>query len=238
MKQKPILFSGEMVRAILDGRKTQTRRVVKPQPVMSQNGWVDWGWGSVGGQKSGRPRNCLWHAETWQREAGTAPLENYCPYGRPGDLLWVRETHYQWGHWVKNGFTLAGRQKWRFVCDDKEKIAYPDAPPENILKGYSYSVGWYKRNSIFMPRWASRITLRVTAVRVERVQDITDADATAEGIRILPAYKRDPSGEARDAFSKLWDFINAKRGYGWESNPWVWVVEFEVPAPYDWRENL
>jgi hypothetical protein len=189
MNEKPILFSGEMVRAILDGRKTQTRRVMKPQPRQLEN-----------------------HIAIKNRK-------RHCPYGKPGDLLWVRET------WASHEYM-------------------DDTRPSDFTKSAQMLPLWYRANnqmynfnqgkwrpSIFMPRWASRITLRVTDVRVERVQDISEADARAEGVlkaggASLSLYA------ARHHFSQLWDRINAKRGYGWDINPWVWVVEFELASPH------
>ena len=189
--EKPILFSGEMVRAILDGRKTQTRRVVKQKhiPFVENilNGFLDGKWN--------------------QR-----PL----PYGKPGDLLWVRET---WAHnpeWTKPAY----RADWKT----------PDAAIKTM------DTKW--RPSIFMPRWASRLTLRVLDVRVERVQEISEADAKAEGVNLATwelHHRRDDSISlsiaAIEEFKHLWDSINAKRGYSWDSNPWVWVVEFEAVTP-------
>lgn len=185
MKERPILFSGSMVRAILDGRKTQTRRVVtNARPYTATDNGID----------------ILW---------ATGSLR--CPYGQPGDRLWVRET-------------------W---CLRPEGYGYraDNNPDNNPLK-------WGP--SIHMPRWASRITLEVTGVRVERVQDISEEDARAEGIRATRlshgsvVYHTDsyptPNiyGSAQERFVNLWHSINTPRGYPWESNPWVWVVAFKV----------
>ena len=211
MAEKPILFSGEMVRAILNGRKTQTRRVVVPQPVI-KNGWAEWGWEIVGGQKSGRPRRCFWHDDTWRREQNTAPIDEYCPYGQPGDLLWVRETWSDNIRGCPNGLTY------------RADHLNPKGDGPAIVK-------W--RPSIFMPRWASRITLRVCDVRVERLQGINEADAQQEGWYfqnhdLSKRYDPVTMDTARQWFGGLWDSINAKRGYGWDTNPWVWVVSFEL----------
>lgn len=202
MREKPILFSGEMVRAILDGRKTQTRRVVKPQPVVSGTGVQVANNGTddlffVGGQ-----------------------LLDKCPYGRPGDSLWVRET-------------------WQYVDVSllHATVGYKDNESRTVHLGESWEMKgrntWNWQPSIFMPRWASRITLEVTAVRVERVQDIGEGDAIAEGVIFkgpyygLPKTKEYDCDTARYAFADVWHSINAKRGYGWDSNCWVWVVEFK-----------
>lgn len=188
VKERPILFSGPMVRAILDGRKTQTRRVVKPQPI-----WV---------------YDCSVPVLTTDADPNAAIR---CPYGVPGDRLWVRETF--------------GRQ-WRHGFIYRADVETP------IPAG-----GW--EPSIHMPRCASRIMLEVTRVCVERLQNISEADAQAEGIQVLPLQSvDDPSAwrqsgpgahqarNARESFRLLWDSINSKRGFGWDVNPWVWVIEF------------
>jgi hypothetical protein len=225
MKERPILFSGEMVRAILDGRKTMTRRVIKPQPEdglhdhdrfpLSIDSRLTGWWGVV--YNTGESRE-------WK-----------CPYGQPGDRLWVRET---WGI----GTRPHPYDGW---IDGIEYRADVEMELHPIPSGVEYDkyegVGW--RPSIHMPRWASRITLEITAIRVERLQDITEADALREGIAIeWRAFdRRDLYGSSghmgfglagqsyssRGAFQYLWDGINAKRSHGWEENPWVWVIEFK-----------
>ena len=199
--ERPIIFSTEMVRAILDGRKTQTRRAIKPQP---------------------KDANQRYDLPEWELWGGGYPEHGKrvrCPYGQPGDRLWVRET------WAVAPLAI----HYRAGNDFK---SFPDEPR---LYDYASTQGW--RPSIFMPRWASRITLEVIDVRVERVQDISDADALAEGIYrysdhaawtytwnhdMPPHYY----GKAVFAFRALWDSINSRRGYGWDINPWVWVVEW------------
>jgi hypothetical protein len=186
MKERPILFSAPMVRAILDGKKTQTRRVIKQQPTNAP----------------GAP-----NLQAWFEEMDDGFIR--CPYGQPGDQLWVRET---W-NCIDTG-RLTQRQDWvRYRATDGDEM--------------------YWRPSIFMPRWASRITLKVTAVRVERVQDITNNDARLEGVAVPhPGISHIPNEAGLweqqyiVCFRALWNEINAKRGYGWDVNPWVWVVEF------------
>lgn len=184
-KERPILFSGEMVRAILDGRKTQTRRVMMPQP----------------NPITGTPVRGKVYTSGWF-EDGPAPDYVYklCPYGQTGDRLWVRET------WADCDPIRFRADLFRGLWKDNDQVWKP---------------------SIFMPRWASRITLEVLRVRVERVQDISEVDAKAEGVDLscgpmvhsdYPNYKR--------TYHQLWDSINVKRGYPWASNPWVWVIEF------------
>jgi hypothetical protein len=208
MKERPILFSGPMVRAILEGRKSQTRRVVKGL--------------TAGHEHTGRSLTGLgypasmgkWWAEFLHSEPGS-PIYVACPYGQPGDRLWVRET-------------------WALHPDDGEAgVLWRATDPGWDAEG----TGLKWRPSIFMPRWASRIELEVTGVRVERLQGIRPLDAIAEGIMEYEpgAFHWEPCGSGteyfrgpRDAFLTLWDSINAKRGHGWDVNPWVWVVEFRV----------
>ncbi len=192
MKERPILFSGDMVRAILDGRKTQTRRVIKPQPysVSPVTNTPFWEEGSLN-----------------------------CPY-QIGDRLWVRET------WALNPYLLE-LPAYVYRADYE--------PLSDIL------IKW--KPSIHMPRSASRITLEITGVRVERLQDISEQDAIAEGIESaqLPNEEtcklRWKDYQAKfikcgffssiDSFKSLWDSINVQK-HPWESNPWVWVVEFKI----------
>ena len=196
MKERPILFSGEMVRAILDDRKTMTRRVVKPQPEQDTD--------------------CPYHIGT-----GIERKARICPYGKPGDRLWVRETFCDRNN---NG----EQTKPLYRADGQE---YEDGD------GWHFEAKW--KPSIFMPRMYSRITLEITNVRVERLQGISEKDAFAEGIDDeseeynkaehfqLGGSQIQGGAPAIFTFIGLWDSINAKRGYSWESNPWVWVVEFE-----------
>ena len=222
MKERPMLFSAPMVRAILAGTKTQTRRVVKPgswNPAASDyTGAVRVGQSSdsrIGLQAYFEHRD----SETWH--------ETRCPYGQPGDRLWVRET---WQ--AVSGTDRARRIVWspRPSFGWVEYAASPidEAPPR-----------W--RPSIHMPRWASRITLEITAVRVERLQDISEADAIAEGVDRFPGCRQDDDAAAfnrigpvdNDSFpiaryAVLWEQINGPGS--WDANPWVWVVEFKRSA--------
>ncbi len=204
VKERPILFSGEMVRAILDGKKTQTRRVVKPQPSadcilveFQVDSTKPWWITSDPGHKS--------------------VYEYISPYGLPGDRLWVRET---WDVRFLEGVL----EKQLCFRADMTSIKCP----ENFKGELNYN--W--RPSIFMPRWASRILLEIVNIRVERLQDITESDAEKEGMTVKkvnipqPGFKvGDPLESYRDVFKFLWNSINGK--YPWESNPWVWVIEFK-----------
>ena len=224
MTERPILFSSPMVRAILEGRKSQTRRVVKPQP----------------------PEDCgtIFHASgesqlgndwKFQRKSVDGVVHEStpwykCPYGKPGDRLWVRETHYRYGQWLKNGLTPTGKQKWKFKPLSNEIHYFTDEAPENVRPNSYRKEAWYKRPSIFLPKDYHRITLEITDIRVERVQEISIIDCFAEGI---PANE-ETNPKPRDGrlikplFRALWDSINSKPIYSWDDNPWVWVVEFKV----------
>lgn len=220
MKERPIIFNDEMVRALLDGRKTQTRRVVRPQPSSNTdkiyadhyNGGPEWAFWL--------PDNRMTEPRTWR-----------CPYGVPGDRLWVRETWCGGQH----GTSVYYKASWH---------------------EHEHGPRW--RPSIHMPRWASRLTLDVTDVRVERVKDISPEDAKAEGDKErsgLPEFYSRGVMCHVDWFSHLWYSINAKlkpvrrdgvithyESYPWDDiretrthrgkpwhiygNPWVWVVTF------------
>lgn len=218
MQAKPILFSGPMVRAILDGCKTQTRRVVKPQPepVTSHRDCSPWI-----GRLTDRDYAITWctpkaDGGIYKDRDAHSPFR--CPYGRPGDLLWVRET---WADLRGMGFDTDFAYRANSLKGDHE-----DADSKRCR--LDFGVKW--KPSIFMPRFASRLTLRITDVRVERVQDISHGDAIAEG---LDTSDTRLSWEVREQhalipFRRLWDSINAKRGYSWESNPWVWAIGFEA----------
>lgn len=226
MKEHPILFGGEMVRAILDGRKIQTRRPVKPQP--------------LGGHYVSMADDGIWTVLTevgWGGDFACNEIGR-CPYGVPSDHLWMRET---WcdvrdllGWDQPGGPPPEGRGCIAFKADGElRQYGLMLSPPEDFRVADMHrkdEIRW--RPSIHMPRWASRITLEVTGVRVERVQEITDADAWDEGAWWWryndavgpPLYIRD--GECIECFRELWDAIYAKRGLGWDANPWVWIVEF------------
>jgi hypothetical protein len=206
-RERPVIFSGPMVKAILDGRKTQTRRIVKPQPRADHGLQSMWGTSPDGfafGEK------WLW------REVGAdypddSSDDRRCPYGVPGDRLWVRET-------LRGG----SESLWRYDADDALVDANPDGDRYRINWRKPYDQRW---PAIHMPRWASRITLEVTDVRVERLQAITEEDARAEGCWIDEATYGPCDDSARDVFGDLWDQINRKRA-PWSSNPWVWRVAF------------
>ena len=184
---KPILFSTPMVQAILAGRKTQTRRVIKPQHVRRSDGR---------GTLEKIPLNAF------ADEVGLEVIAEFSPRC-PGDILYVRET------WLQEEYP-----EFHYVY--KASCPKPEDYPEK----------W--RPSIHMPRAAARIFLRVTDVRVERLQQITYGDCCAEGVFDREDLKSCAHGSiATERFRELWNSLNAKRGYGWGVNPWVWVYEFE-----------
>jgi hypothetical protein len=212
-KTRPVLFSGPMVRAILEGGKTQTRRVMKPQPYLDHcldDGNEYWIFREVS-----HPNRSAWPKDE-------VPYWKACPYGDAGDRLWVREGFFDHGPLPADGLNyqtpLDARIEYRATSWDRDN-------PE--LAG----AGW--KPSIHMPRWASRLTLEITEIRVERLQEISDEDACAEGVSFLDhditSHECRPvNGEsaARFIWRHGWDTLNAKRGYSWDSNPWVWVISF------------
>lgn len=243
MKERPILFTAPMVRAILEGRQTQTRRIVKPQPEFRGPEFED------------DPPTAAFVNEAWQ--AGFIGIE--CPYGKPGDQLWCRET---WAYIDNSDFGEPSYCEYRADTGNPMPGNWPEEHRHD-----SGSLRW--KPSIHMPRKYSRINLEITAVRVERLQDISEADVAVEGLVVQigggtgsgPGYKwngpgycdgtsRDRAGAptfhvatgrhgeycscrygeplkltpARCAFRMLWESIHGPGA--WDKNPWVWVVEF------------
>lgn len=207
--ERPILFQGEMICSYQQRRKTQTRRTRGLEHVnQDPDAWYP----TIMGVFVDR------FAVTFQHRTQDITRMVFCPYGKPGDALWARET-WQINHVLFDSGPIPKTQP--------DEISVPDdmlyradgefADQFEIDEGGS---GW--RPSIFMPRWASRYTLPITEIRCERVQDITEADAEAEGI-IKPAWD---NASYRVEFARLWDTINAKRGLGWKHNPWCWPVSF------------
>jgi hypothetical protein len=231
MPSHPILFTGEMVRAILAGRKTQTRRVIKPQPECNVPG-------SYFDAYNGGPQWNWWTHDN--RVCNNRTILN-CPYGAPGHTLWVKETHAfvhfdtdpESGYadnWYEPGSEDNPRDEWwsrLYRADYTGADAWPEDTEER---------GFRWRPSIHMPRWASRILLEVTDVRVQRVQEISYADARAEGVE-CPVHDFDsgfctsPCGDLARAWVDLWESIYAQRGFGWNTNPWVWAVTFRRIEP-------
>lgn len=201
MKERPILFNGPMVRAILDGRKTQTRRILKAQPF------------AVETSAFGPPHVCWSENEMPCFE----PLD--CPYGQPGDRLWVRET---WCCKMDDGnfvYDAKGEHECYYAATEKDHITKDDGNGGVAFREDGTEASpWV--SPLFMPRWASRITLEVTAVRVERLNDISPDDCRAEG---MPKDNNDIG--VRYAYGQFWNQINGPGS--WHLNPWVWVITFK-----------
>lgn len=294
---KPIPLLTEEVRGVLDGRRTQIRRVMRPQPVLDGHFWrwhgAGWsdnikritpvyghsmynkapyqpgdktsiafrdasppsdGWYFVRWEP-GDKEQLVWLAHVpdepqdvepehdferwvWGKSPHDDPeavgLDIADPPGiawrRPGDILWVRETTFLYGKWVKNGFTTTGRQKWRFAWDKSKPVFYMDNPPDAV-ETKKTEVGYFKRPSIHMPREAARLFLLVRNVCVGRLQEMDHVDAQCEGVEMASDDELQEYGY-RAGFKQLWDSLYVKHGYSWESNPWVWVIEFEKTDVY------
>lgn len=225
MKDRPILFSGPMVRALLAGTKTQTRRIAPIDRLDIKDhgdGFVSWAVGFT--KPMGKIRSVASYSGSLVTvdQARSIIASQFCPYGQPGDKLWVREA-----------FRL---------CAEADAT-----PPRNTHAAYRI---WYEadaphqpgsgklRPGMFMPRWASRLTLEITSVRVERLQSISGADAIAEGLDFVPdgaaahgikGLATSWSNDPRKSYSALWVSINGPES--WEANPWVWVVGFRRVQP-------
>lgn len=210
MKERPILFKAPMVRSILDGRKSQTRRVVRPQPPSLED--IQKASGASFSICERSPGVFAISGPVWAVRAMGGEVEWRCPYGQSGDRLWVRETWYC----DHCDIDTHGTKQRPEGCDDS--YLYYRAT-DGHRPGNFEADGPVWRPSIFMPRWASRILLEVVNVRVERLKAITEADAEAEGV------ERPECDRARGAYATLWDKINRK-SWPWVTNPWVWVVEF------------
>lgn len=210
MISRPILFQGAMVRALLDGSKTQTRRVVKGKALDT----IDFMSNSVDEQDgSTEDLSQGWHEgqlKVWSTDYPEEGSESiHCPYGQPGDQLWVRES------WSDNSATHVPGVNQRVYY----RADYPEGYYKNVLR-------W--RPSIHMPRWASRITLEITRVRVERLHAINEVAAIAEGAA-WAACGSPQEGSHKAGYAQLWESINGAGS--WAANPWVWVVEFKVVKP-------
>lgn len=223
VKEHPILFSAPMIQALFAGRKTQTRRMMKPQPILLPPGYCNpkgrWSW------DPNRDHHNLWEIDENPNLGDWAAWRlSMCPYGEVGDRLWIKETFFC------NSFdypeaTDHSRENLYYRADGE-----PDMEGETIGKEGG---GW--KPSIFMPRWASRLTLEITGVRVEQVQSITVDDIYNEGIRPVRDGKmllhHSPATDAayREDWQALWDDINGKkRGASFADNPWCWVLNFRV----------
>ncbi|WJN60889.1 hypothetical protein [Pseudomonas sp. SO81] len=233
MKERPILFSGAMVRAILEGRKTVTRRVVPSWQLPSKTRGEDieglrwmsvaqrhprWGFGVFGATEEECMANYC------------AEYRSCCPYGMLGDRLWVRES-------TEADYDTFEEVVLARYCADKEPVLYEavdeEGDPIQPVEHWNYPRD--VRPSIHMPRSQARILLEITAVRVERLQDISEQQALAEGVRDAGEGffdvedSRHLAADPRESFASLWESINGAES--WAANPWVWVVEFKRVTP-------
>lgn len=218
MKERPILFSAPMVRAILSGQKTMTRRVIKPQPIVSEA-----------------------EAKVLSEARDSGFINIKCPYGEVGDRLWVRETWMPDPSCDDDAWDDAMMSYMEWDGCGMPMRNYPEAlkSVNNVIHRASWDgedmVGW--KPSIHMPRWASRITLEIVSVRVERLNEISEQDAIAEGAMKAVKYTDghitgDPRIVANEqcsshqfGFEGLWKQINGADS--WQQNPWVWIIEFK-----------
>jgi len=201
MKERPIIFNNEMVKAIIDGRKTQTRRIIKNSPKIPNIGAFYWF------AKNAKKEDSIW---------------NFCPYGNTGNHLWVRNN---WYHYMTGASNKNNEQAWDEATNTVRW--YAGGRIENCEP--TLNSMWKKKPSIFMPRWASIITLKIKDIRIERLQDIAENDAKEEGAPFYQDFSKNSGYRA--GFIMLWDQLNAKRGYPWDSNPRVWVIRFERVKP-------
>lgn len=240
-RAKPILFNTEMVKAILDGRKTITRRVIKPQPPHD--------WHVQADLYPDMPEVYHWTEHDWDDDMMSwwpSYDEGLKAPRKKGDILYVRETFYQYGEWydtVKRDEHGDVIDTHTFIPKDCHEVYYEDTLPKEIVikHGCKSGLGYYKRPSIYMPKQAARIFLRVTDVRVERLQEITQVDMIKEGVWIgcsrcikqfgdCPIQQPNRCCTVKDVFIRVWTSTIPKKDidrYGWDANPWVWVYEFE-----------
>jgi hypothetical protein len=244
MTERQIIFSSESVRAILEGRKTQSRRVIHSfgnqwhikQPLGAWSLSEDpvrfediekeidayYPWRPTREPGAG---DWLWTIQTDVDDTACHVFK--CPFGQPGDLLWVREAAW-YDRVPLEHHPLEGVTRAFFVDTDEVRFSDGTGPGRSPFPLSDEILGLpgssqIRRSPIFMPKWACRLRLRVTGVRVERLQAISEQDIWAEG---CVDDEGDPTDNP-DAFRPAWDSLNAKRGLGWDVNPWVWVLEFE-----------
>jgi hypothetical protein len=221
-QMKPILFSTPMVQAILAGTKSQTRRIV-PEYLQIYNTVT---------------KHITSGEFDFHFDGGVGQYVK--PKYQPGDILYTKEAYYAYGYWETKGVTKTGKPKKVFIditLPDFDYLYLTGSPtPEKIETGMTNQIGWYKRNSLFMPREACRLFLEITDIRVERLQDISEEDAISEGVEklgniLLWTYKDYLTNNqvrqysARQSYMSLWDKINGPGS--WEKNPFVWKITFK-----------
>jgi hypothetical protein len=245
MKERPTLFSPPMSKAIRGNLKDITRRALSPRYIINEeparykfHGLDDNGAALFEDLK---PEITPW----------IAPIP--CPYGKVGDVLYVRELYYDYGLWDENGHTKTGKRKWKFnsLIPSSADIRYAENPPDDVKPNSYRKLGWYKRLGRFMPYRYVRTKLEIVSIRVERLHDITPDDADREGVESWnedytseegalhadyanylwvnkkghPEYHFPSFPNPIDSFRSLWIKINGQES--WDSNPWVWRIEFE-----------
>jgi hypothetical protein len=212
-KVTPILFSPMMVKSYHRGIKSMTRSAVKGIAL----DYLDAG---------------------FITEFVASRKNHLCPYGYPGDILWIKEFYFAYGSWIEDGKTKTGKPKWNFLDITPDGgYKYAEIVPEDLIEGNEKGkIGWFKRNSLFMPQKASRTNLLVIDTKIERIQDITTKDAIAEGVESLNGKYRDylskednviykyPFINPINSFKSLFIFINGEKA--WEKNEWVWAISF------------
>jgi hypothetical protein len=234
VKERPILFSVPMVRALLEGRKTQTRRAIKTFRCGGLDNCVRL---STGGYAELQDEGLGYHpVGTEWKLAPSERINDWCPYGSPGERLWVRETY---AIMSTDGHTASVAYRERMpagktLADTDGGLDLIELSTDELIWADAHIDGERWRPSIFMPRWASRITLEITEVRVQRLQEITEDDAKAEGAEWYGFADLKPNGDLRDGesvayragFHDLWQSINGEES--WKSNPWVWAITFKA----------
>lgn len=219
-----------MIQALQEERKTMTRRL---KGLENLNKDPDY-W-TLKASDNKVYNEYLFYPQNKQRESYSVK----CPYGKVGDVLWVKEMYYAYGWWELDRLTKTGKDKWRFVDITKGffEYRYHESAPNRLRKNSYRELGWYKRSSLFMPKSVCRIFLEITDIRVERLQDISQEDAKAEGVFPMPHRPDEeckPHAKAtnhgdcfRCAFKFLWNKLNGEKGHGWNANDWVWVISFK-----------
>ena len=238
VKRRPIIFSGESVPRILARKKTQTRRIESQQPVLVDGKTWEWPYPT-----EKRPDGSWKKSKaSWADGFKYVSMPQFCPYGQPGDRLWVKEI-WRVGAWQEDTDRIAVdykadgycRPEWIEVLDEEQFSTLWEQSTNDARKVYGEMERYHWkqgespcrwRNPRYMPRWASRVELVLLDAGLERLQDISEEDALADGGWI---YAKCPIHKAPiESYRAVWNVLNAKRGYPWESNPWVWRLRFEL----------
>lgn len=230
VRERPIPFIGSMVRAILAGEKSVTRRLVKPMPP-EVDATARWSFTVASTERADRNTYCLKVLDpqgmSFTERGREREVARVRPYARPCDLLWVRET---WGIFDRGTFGLQYAVAWRATDEHTKDCTWIDGPEDVYGDRWPADERWHP--PMFMPRWASRLTLRVTDVRVERLQEITEEDAKREGCAPDFGNAHASAGfDYRRTFARGWDAMHGKKpGASWADSPWVWRIAFDRVA--------